>query len=92
MKPKTRNLLITGVALAIFGPVLGWVLALAGIFHTEQSVIQTTPGTMPDMQRTASQLFMSLIPLGVGAVCGATGLFLILYVLITHFFRPKTDV
>ncbi len=89
MKPKSRNILITGVALVIFGPVLGWVLTLAGFFHTEQSIIQTPAGTLPDMQQTASQMFVSLIPMGLGVLCGAAGLFLILYVLITHFFRAK---
>ena len=89
MKPKTRKTLIVGVAAAIFGPVLGWVLTIAGIFKTEQSLLQTPPGTIPDMGQTASNMLFSLIPILVGALCGAVGLFLVLYALIIHFFRSK---
>jgi len=89
MQPKKRNILITGVALFIFGPVLGWVLTIAGFFKAEQSIIQTPPGMIPDMGQTASQMFVSLIPVLAGVLCGAVGFFLILYALITHFFRSK---
>lgn len=89
MKSKTRNTLITGVALFIFGPVLGWGLAMAGIFKTEQSLLQTPPGAFPDMGQTTSHLFFSLIPFLAGALFGAVGFFLILYALIIHFFRSK---
>jgi len=92
MKSKTRNTLIAGVALLIFGPVLGWVLTLAGFFKTEQSILQTPPGTFPDMGQAASHMFVSLIPILIGALCGAVGFFLILYALITHFFRSKDEV
>ena len=89
MKPKTRNTLIVGVAASIFGPVLGWVLTIAGIFKTEQSLLQTPPGTFPDLGQTASHMLFGLIPILVGALCGAVGLFLVLYALIIHFFRSK---
>jgi hypothetical protein len=87
MKHQTRNLLITGIALLIFGPVLGWVLSIAGFFHAEQSVMQTPPGVVPDIRNTASDMFASLIPICVGIICGAIGMFLILFALITHRFR-----
>jgi len=89
MKPKTRKTLIVGVAAAIFGPVLGWVLTFAGFFKTEQSLLQTPPGTIPNMGQTASNMLFSLIPILVGTLCGAVGLFLILYALIIHFFGSK---
>ena len=89
MKPKTRKTLIVGVAAAIFGPVLGWVLTIAAIFKTEQSLLQTPPGTFPDMGQTASHMLFGLILILVGALCGAVGLFLVLYALIMHFFRSK---
>ena len=89
MKPKTRNTLIVGVAASIFGPVLGWVLTMAGFFKTEQSLLQTPPGAIPNMEQTASNMLFSLIPILVGALCGAVGLFLVLLALITHFFRSK---
>jgi hypothetical protein len=91
MKSKTRNILITGTALFIFGPVLGWVLTIAGFFKAEQSLIQAPPGTFPDMAQTTSQMFVSLIPILAGALFGAVGFFLILYSFITHFFRSKGE-
>jgi len=91
MKPKTRKLLITGVALLIFGPVVGWALTFLGYFHAMQSVAQTPPGTIPNIGQTASQLLMSLIPFLLGGICGATGVFLVLFALITHFFGSKDE-
>ena len=91
MKPKTRNILITGVALFVFGPVLGWVLTIASFFKAEQSILHTPPGMIPDMGQIASQEFGSLIPIAIGVLCGAVGFFLILYALITHFFRSTND-
>jgi hypothetical protein len=89
MKPETRKTLIAGVALSIFGPVLGWVLTIAGFFKTEQSILQTPPGAITDMRQTASHILVSLIPMLAGVLCGAVGFFLIVYALITHFFRSK---
>jgi hypothetical protein len=89
MKPKTRKTLIVGVAASIFGPVLGWVLTVAGFFKTEQSLLQTPPGTIPNVGQTATHMLFSLIPILVGALCGTAGLFLVLYALIIHFFRSK---
>lgn len=89
MKSKTRNILITGVALFVFGPALGWILTLAGFFKTEQSIAQTLPGTIPDVQQTASHMLFSMIPILFGLLIGTVGFFLILYSLITHFFRSK---
>jgi hypothetical protein len=91
VKPKTRKLLITGVALLIFGPVIGCAFFFAGYFHAFQSLASTPPGTMPNMERTASQIFTSFIPFLLGGVCGATGLFLVVFALITHFFKSKDD-
>jgi hypothetical protein len=91
MKPQTRKLLIAGVALLIFGPVLGLAIFFAGYFHAFQLLVNTPPGTMPNVGRTASQIFMSLIPFLLGGICGATGFFLVLFALITHFFGAKDD-
>ena len=91
VKLKTRKLLILGVALLIFGPVIGWSLTFLGYFHAMQSIGQTPPGTIPNLGQTASQLLMSLIPFLLGGICGATGFFLVVYALITHFFKSKDD-
>ena len=80
-----------GIALLIFGPVIGWVLTIAGFFHAVTTVQQIQPGAMPDFQRTTSQMLYSLIPILLGALSGAVGFFLTLYALITHFFRSKPD-
>jgi uncharacterized membrane protein AbrB (regulator of aidB expression) len=89
VKPKTRKLLITGVALFIFGPALGWGLTFLGYFRAMQSLIGTLPGTMPDMGHTAFEMLMSMVPIVLGGICGAAGLFLILFALIAHFLGPK---
>lgn len=99
MHPKSLRLLITGIAFAIFGPVLGWVLSIAGLFHTAQTaqerILQSNPfdfsGLNQNLTRTTSQVFLSFVPLLVGVVCGALGAFLILYALLKHFLaQPAT--
>ena|ERR1700693_2720142 len=100
MKPRVRKLLITGFALLIFGPVLGYILWFAGMFYsvaTASSVAQSTPlGTVPDighmMSRMLTGVFAGFIPLLLGMLAGASGFFLIIYSLITHFCRTKDAV
>jgi heme/copper-type cytochrome/quinol oxidase subunit 2 len=89
MNPKTLKILIIGLALMIFGPVIGWVLTIAGFFHTATAMQQIQPGVMPDFQQTSSRMMSSIIPILIGVVLGAIGFFLFLYSLITHFFRSK---
>ena len=95
MQPKKLKILIAGLALMIFGPVIGWVLTIAGFFHAATSVAQITPGNLQDMQQsyqhTASQMLYSIIPILFGVLCGAVGFFLFFYARITHFFRSKPD-
>ncbi len=95
MKPKTLKILIIGLALMIFAPVIGWVLTIAGFFHAATSMAQITPGTIPDIQQyyqhTTSQMLYSIIPILFGVLFGAVGFFLFLYALFTHFFRSKPD-
>ena len=91
MKPRILKILITGIALLIFGPVLGWVFCIFGFFQMQQSLAQTPPGTMPDIGQLPSQMMANLIPILIGLVIGAVGGFLTLYALITHKFGPKGD-
>ena len=91
MKPKTLKILIIGLALMIFGPIIGWVLTMAGFFHAATSMSQIPPGTMPDLQQTSSRMLYSIIPILIGVLFGAVGFFLTLYALIIHFFRSKPD-
>ncbi len=91
MKPRTLKILIAGIALLIFGPVLGWVCCILGLFHMQQSLAQTPPGAMPDIGQLPSRMMANLIPILIGIVLGAVGGFLTLYALITHMFGPKDD-
>ena len=91
MKPRTLKILIIGLAQMIFGPVVGWVLSMVGIFHAATSLQQFQPGVMPDLEGTTSQMFYSLIPILIGILLGAVGTFLFPYALLTHFFRSKPD-
>ena len=94
MKLKTRKLLITGVALLVFGPVLGYVLWFVGLFYAMQTpASMMSPGGFPDIGRMLStmstRMFASLLPLLLGTLAGATGFFLIVYSLISHFVRTE---
>lgn len=89
MKPKTLKILIAGIALLCFGPVLGWLFCIFGFFQMGQSIAQTPPGTLPDFGQLPSRMMANFIPLLVGVVIGAVGGFLTLYALITHKFGPK---
>jgi|SRR5580704_18617688 hypothetical protein len=97
MKSKTRKLLITGVALLIFGPVLGHVLFFVGMFYslatTSTAVQSSPPGSIPDVGHMMLHMFMWLFvgfgPLLLGILAGATGFFLIIYSLITHFCKAE---
>ncbi|MGA2139471.1 MAG: hypothetical protein ABSH14_11465 [Verrucomicrobiia bacterium] len=99
MKAKTRKLLITGVALLIFGPALGYVLWFAGMFYSIQTLAPpaqgTPPGMFPDIGHMFSSMlrwmFASFIPLLLGMLAGASGFFLIIYSLITHFCKTKDE-
>jgi hypothetical protein len=97
MNQKTRRKLIMGIALTIFGPVIGWILSIAGLFHSaasmQNSLRRTPPGVLPDMSQmlgqTTSEILISMLPLLIGAACGALGVFLVLYALVIHFFPAK---
>jgi hypothetical protein len=91
MKPKTRNILITGIVLGCFGPVLGWLFCIFGFFQMGQSIAQTPPGSLADLGQFPSRVMANFIPLIIGVVIGAVGGFLTLYALITHFFRSTDD-
>jgi hypothetical protein len=95
MKSKTRKLLITGVALLIFGPVLGCILWFGGFFYSlaaMSTAVQSTP-PVPDFWHAMAHMYMWFCvgfgPLLLGLLAGASGFFLIIYSLITHFFKTE---
>lgn len=99
MKAKTRKLLIAGVALLVFGPVLGYVLWFVGMFHMAKTLpsaaLPAPLGAFPDIGRMLSsmvtRMFASFLPLLLGLLAGATGSFLIIYSLISHFWGVKDE-
>jgi hypothetical protein len=91
MKPKILKILIVGIAFMIFGPVLGWILAIAGLFHAVSVVQPVPPGTIPDIGGAFSRMLVSLIPMFIGIACAAVGAFMTLYALITHMFGPRDE-
>ena len=93
MNPKALRLLIIGVALLIFGPLLGWV-----VFEVQQAAAGAQPD-LPDFEQHSSWfsirqfiLWSKFTPMFIGVVSGAVGLFLILYALITHFASSRRNV
>ena len=84
MNPKTLRLFIIGVALLIFGPALIRALYCFGIFQTAPP-----PANLPDFG--PSPLVTSVIPVVIGIVSGAAGVFIIFYATITHVFGSKRD-
>jgi hypothetical protein len=89
-KERTRKILIAGVALFIFGPVLGYVLWFAGMYYTARTLPDAVSHvSMFDFGQMLSsvnnRMFGSLVPLLLGMLARALGFFLIIYSLITHF-------
>lgn len=102
MAPKRLRVLIIGIGFSIFGPIVGWVLSLLGLFHTvrksNDALMETARrgdfgALLQDTQTTGDNAFLSMVPLLVGAVLGATGLFLIALALVKHFLQgePATE-
>ena len=89
MTPRTLKLLIAGIALLIFGPVLGWLASMFNLFHTTQAMTEMGRDALPHLSRFPSRMIGNLIPLFIGVLCGAAGLFLTLVALIIHRFRPQ---
>jgi len=91
MKPKYFKLLILGLAMLILGPVTGWGLTVLGLFHTATNVPIVAPGTIPDigiqMQKTAGEMLLSLLPMIIGPVIGALGFFLVVLSLLLNFVK-----
>ncbi len=76
MSPKTLRFLIIGIALLIFGPLLGW--CVFQVFGAKPDPLGIEPKT-------------DRIALIIGAVLGAVGVFFTLYAVITHIFGSKHD-
>jgi len=70
-------LLIIGIALLIFGPLLGWIVFQ--VFGAKPDPLGIEPKT-------------DRIALIIGVVLGAGGIFLTLYSIFRHIFGPKSGV
>jgi len=95
-------MLIVGMAMFIFGPFVGWLLTIAGYFQTANSTVEAVNlaakvavanpfQNTPDYQPAPSNIIYEILPGFIGMVCGAVGLFIILYSLAVHFFRDKPE-
>lgn len=81
----------------IFGPVLGWILWFVGMFYslaaTSRAVQNVPLETAPNVGHMVAYIFMWLFvgfgPLLLGLLAGASGFFLIIYSLITHFCKTE---
>ncbi len=88
MPPRRLRNLIIGLALTFVGPALGFTLYLLLVFCVFGNMADPT-ASLPDLMAQARQIparvFLCLIPLGLGFLCGATGFVIVLANLATHF-------
>jgi hypothetical protein len=98
MPPRRLRTLIIGLAMFILGPVLGFVTYIAVLLRTLAPGQVTPPfrEALAHLQQIPGRVVIALLPLGLGAVCGAAGLVLVLATLATHFLGqesilPKVD-
>lgn len=93
MHPTHLRILITGVALLIFGPCLGYLLTLLGFFR---QVSKPSPEDLASAFRALEQfpadMTASLFPVVIGITIGSLGLFLIAFSLIKHFLAPPIPI
>jgi hypothetical protein len=60
------------------------------ILHRQTS--PTTPAAaMSEMQQLPGQMLLALLPAGLGALCGAVGLFIAISTLVIHFLGAAAD-
>jgi hypothetical protein len=92
MPPRRLRTLIVGLAMTILGPVLGYAIQLVLLVHAAQpgQVNQSITAAFAQLQQLPGQLLVSLIPLMLGALCGAAGFFLVTATLVIHFLGPDT--
>jgi hypothetical protein len=84
---RLRNFLI-GVAMFILGPALGsvaylliFMIALQGLAHPSFS-----PEFFAESQNFSGRIFLAFVPVGLGFLCGAAGLVILIANLAIHFF------
>jgi hypothetical protein len=87
MPPRRLRTLIIGLAMMILGPPLGYVGWIALMVHAALPG-QANPSiaeALGRLQQLPGQLLAALIPLVLGVLCGAAGLFLVVATLAIHF-------
>jgi len=77
----------------IVGPTLGYVGWFALLMHAAQpgQVSPSIAEAMARMQQLPGQLLAAMIPLALGVLCGAAGLFLVIATLAIHFLGQDTE-
>ena len=76
----------------IVGPALGYVGWFGLLMHAAQpgQVSPSIAEAMARMEQLPGQLLTALIPLALGLLCGAAGLFLVVATLAIHFLGQDT--
>jgi hypothetical protein len=86
MSPRRLRTLIIGLALFIIGPILGICAYLAVVLHALPRGTSPSPAeALAQLQHLPGQLALALIPIAIGVVCGAIGLFMVISTLAVHF-------
>jgi hypothetical protein len=80
--------------MAILGPTFGFATYLALVVHAAQTLAQPAPSfseAVAHLQQVPVRLALCLLPLGLGILCGATGLVIVIANLAIHFLgQPAT--
>src|SRR5262249_55795094 len=92
MPPRRLRALIIGIAMSIIGPALGFIAYLGVALRTLHNL--PTPSTSEAMarwQQIPGQMLLAMFPAGLGALCGAVGLFIVISTLVIHFLGAAAD-
>jgi len=79
--------------MTILGPTIGFAVYLAVVVHAAQTFAQPAPTlseAMTQFQQLPGRLAFCLIPLSLGALCGATGLVMVIANLAIQFLGQET--
>jgi hypothetical protein len=85
MSPRRLRTLITGLALFIIGPAVGFCAYIGiALYALPHAAVRSPAEALAQLQQLPSQLLLAVIPLALGLLCGAAGLFLVICTLAVH--------
>ena len=78
--------------MTIIGPALGFLAYLAVMLTVLHGVPNASISeSTARLQQLPGQMFLALFPAGLGALCGAVGLFIVISTLVIHFLGGAAD-